>query len=137
MRGMFTDETAGRSSVNAHPTLWIRLGPAALRRLMRRIYRATHRPAYPPADCDCLPPLLLCCEHSDQVLNGRLTLPTSSSYSLASYKSNTHLELLSDMSSRLLHGQLEPVDGQRAAALKCVWRSGASGVPHAEDGTHA
>ena len=98
---------------------------------MRRVRRATRRPAYPPAHCACLPPLLLSCVRSDAGLNGH-TLPTSSSCSLASYKSNQHVKLLADTSSSLHRAQIESVGGQRAAALNCVRHSGTSGVPHAE-----
>ena len=136
MYGTVTEDSAGRSLVGALPPLWIRLRPAALRRLMRLIHRAAHRPAYPPAHCGGLPLLLLYCERSDCGLNG-LTPPTSSSCSRARYKSNQRTELLADTSSSLLHAQAEPVDAQRAVALECVRRSGACGVPHGESGTHA
>ena len=121
----------GGGSIDVHATLRIRLSPAARCRLMRRVRRATRRPTYSPAHCACLPPLLLCCVRRDLGLNGQ-TLPTSSSCSLASYKSKQHLKLLADTSSSLLHAQIEPVDGQRAAALECMWRGAASGVPHGE-----
>ena len=78
----------------------------------------------------------MCCMRREPGLNDQ-TLPMSSSCSHASYKSNTHLKLVSDKSSSLLRVQLDPIDGQRAAALKRMRRGVASGVPHAEVGPYA
>ena len=128
---MVTDDIAGQSSIGAHTTtvdkVWASSPVPA---------HAPRAPRHPPPSLSAcslcfLPPLLLSCVRSDAGLNGH-TLPTSSSCSFASYKSNQHVKLLADTSSSLHRAQIESVGGQRAAALNCVRHSGTSGVPHAE-----
>ena len=85
--------------------------------------------------------LLLCCMRREPGLKDQ-TLPMSWSYSHASYKSNTHLKLVSDKSSSLLRVQLDPIDGhgerpRSMSILKRMRRGVASGVPHAEVGPYA
>jgi len=120
------------------PPLWIRLSPVAQCRHMHRVRRAARRPTYSPAHCECLPPLLMCCERRDPGLIGQ-TLPTSSSSSRPSYKSNTHLKPMSDV------GQVEqpPSSSNRArrrpasgrAQMHVAWRGQrrppCRGRPHA------
>ena len=133
MCGMVADESAGRSSIGAHSTALDKVEPSS------------PVPAHAPRPPRHPPPNLFACS---------LCLPAALAAVLRAQgpwpqwpDSSDVLELLS-RELQVQHapearvGQVEqppscptrPVDGQRAAALKCMWRGAASGVPHAEVG---